>query len=255
MSTLPLRARLVKLAYANPELRPHVLPLLQASEKSARYQDWKETIVGETVRIRWSDHPDNAIKIEELPTKPVKRQLRVMEGQTLDLVRWMGSAFLMTNLIRDMKPRSSMSYEQAVDAFRAALNTALDITKAEKPEFTDKMAEQYGFKWAVREGTVFFLEVEPHDYEAMVVKGKDFTLSSEWGTFKAYSPGSFSKDDPNTYGAHYSGVVSSAPAGARKLFKVLKADPDALRNVPYHLLSDWFRSAKIPFDSIHSSWR
>ena len=244
-----LLGELIRLAHREPTTRHALLPLIRkhgSAPKTAR-RDWEKTLQGQKARIRWMGHPDHFLLVEEMPTKPVKRRLRQAEfaiGAALP-GHHSPSEMMLENILRDAKLKKTMTYDQAVAAMKKA------IAKGVK-DAGDKMAdwEVQGVERLPWEKEVHYLQVEPVDYKPMDVKGKDFTVRCEWNTFKAYSPDSdFQSMDP-----YYTYYEAKSPTGARKLFKLLKANPDALAKVPWSQFNDFLKRAKIPFDSHHSVW-
>jgi hypothetical protein len=249
-----LKDRLVKLAHEVPELRKHLLPILRVASK-------EHLILGDGIRIKWFDHPDNRMVIEELPKKPVKKQLDRAEIEAGWFVQSLGygagDSFLMSNLVHDAQLHSSMNFDAAVAAMKKSLEEAKDrVLKNENLSFTEDWFKQTGWAHIIRSKPVSWLTVEPHDYQPIVAKGKDFTVTSEWNDFKAYSPRSFPEDDPNTYGGdpHWSSLGSKSSGGARKLFTILKADPTALKEILWSKFSEWLTKNKIAFGYSHSNW-
>lgn len=248
---MTLRSRLIRLAHENEALRPHLLPLL----KAARATKWENTVAGKEVRIRWNDHPDNVILIEELPSKGKKRLRRAQWSTRSVFPAYGPDSFILNNLIRDMKPSPNMSYEGAVGALKHALKLALESAESDKgrQRWQDQITDWHRKIIAdePREELVYFLEVEPSDYAPMEVAGADFTASVEWGAFKAYSPDSdFDQADPS-----YSLYYQSSPAAARKLYKILKADPTAIRSISWSQFSDWMTKNGVDYKYGASSWR
>ncbi len=231
-------------ASANGEFRQKLL----AAVKEARVESWDYTVAGPHVRIRWRDENGGAILIEEMPVKGKKHLRRAYHHARAAFGRDMLDAFLVANLIDDMKPKSNMTYDAAIAAFRAAIEVAIAY-----PDRRGQKLESWQLQTLRRapdESQVFFLEVEPADYTPLQVDGKDFVMSVTWGKFEAYSPNSdMSLSDP-----HYSIKVQKSPAAARKLYKMLRVDPKALRDVSWSGLSDWFRAWGIPYDTHHSQW-
>lgn len=252
-----LRSRTIRLAASLPEGDAMRRELLAAVKEAAEPR-WTNTVAGEKARIRWNTHPRHQIVIEELPVKGKKRLRRAeyWASSAFGHVTHMPNAFMVENLMRDMKPSPSMSFEQAVAAFKAAIQAAtveVDAGSGRRGQGDDRpLADwektQLGRAPSISE--VFYLEVEPADYSPLSVKGKDFTMASEWGEFKAYSPNSdFQQMDP-----HYSVKVQKSAGAARKLFKMLKADPDALRGISWSVLGDWLDKNGIGFNTNHSQW-
>ena len=242
-----LQSQVLRVAHEVPETRKHLLPIL----RKYAYGEMKTLVSGPHVRIQWKDHPENSLSIQELPTKPLKSRLRKAEFGMMFLFNAQShnrSLFLMSNLLMDAKLHAGMTYEASLTAMRGAI--AMAVSETDKG--TDPMD-----KWErdlilrqPQESLVFWQEVEPADYKPMTVSGKDFTIQSEWNKFKAYSPGSdLQLSDP-----YYHYFSEKSPGAARKLFKILKADPTILKNVSHSVLSDWLTKVGVGFDSHHSVW-
>jgi len=117
--------------------------------------------------------------------------------------------------------------------------------------------EREGFKtqhWArMSEEQVHYLKVEPEDAKPITVKGKDFEFVSKWTDFgiREYHGDSSAYDhDPS-----YTDIDSKSPTSARKLYKMLRADPNLLKNVSMSELTDWLQRNKIKYDLHFSQWR
>lgn len=238
-----LRAATIHLALGHPELRRHLVAALRRTA----VERWKHVRVNDKVRVRWAEHPDNAMLVEELPTKPVKRRLRRAQlniGAAF-ISSMFPSRFLMTNLIEDARLLSqTLTYDNVLRVMQGAVDAAVAAATPEEMRHANERNLEF------QESQVFWLEVEPADYRPMEIQGEDFVLTCEWAAFEATSPGSdFQQADP-----YYSKIISSAPGGARKLFKMLKANPDALRSISWHDLADWLTRAGVPFEYRHSVW-
>lgn len=206
------------------------------------YGKWDGKFVGKDARLRWSDAQ---WLLEELPQKG-KKKLRVATMQNpFSMVR---STHLMpVNILEhSTKLSRSDSYDAIKKKIQKAMEEAakLDVEKGYAP----KWVVDQGSKWY--ENQVYFLEVVPEDVEPFKAKGKDFTVDVAWTDFKAYSPSSdFQQADP-----HYTAVRQKSKGAARKLYQTLKADPNALKSVPWSKFTDWLTSKKIGYDMIFSTW-
>jgi len=264
-----LRSAAAKLALSFPKddsVRQELATLL----KQARGHRWKSIVQGDKIRTSFADHPDNAFLIEEMPGKPVKRKVRRMLFET----KWTlphlnpGSAFLMTNILRDAGVKKGMSYDQAVNAVRKAFALAGKKTIAEAarltkeypdasyntPEGAEKTLKSMNvLKNPGYEQTVSWLTVEPSDYKDISFKGKDFNGTSEWTEFK------FFPDKQDEYMAQMEGMrefyMSTSAGGARKLFKLLKADPSVVRNMTLRQFTDLLNKTKIAYRYVPTVWR
>lgn len=226
---------------------------LIATVKEATESKWQNTVAGEKARIRWNDHPKGNILIEEMPVKGKKR-LRRAEWSPRQLFGYdQPDAFMSENITRTMRPSPSMSYDQAVQALKNALAEAVAYVESGKDHHRKELHlyERTQISKAPIESDVFYLEVEPSDYSPMSIQGKDFVMKVEWGEFEAFSPNSdFQQSDP-----HYSVKEQKSPGAARKLYKILKADPTALQSVGWYALGDWLDKNGIGYETHHSQWR
>jgi hypothetical protein len=220
---------------------------IMAYWQEVRVHKWDKEILGKNVRIKLADHPENIIMLEELPGKPVKRTVRA--AHTILTPRELGDEWLAQNVWMKAKFSSSMDYDRALKALTKAIETTSDAFGKRSPNWDFK--KWGGMKAFLREGTRNFLEVEPSDYEPMDVEGKDFMVHSTWTKFGSYSPRSdFESQDPS-----YSKYASTSPAGARKLYKILKADPTQLKSVTWDDFDKWLKKNKISYDIQFSVWR
>lgn len=258
-----LRGKIVRLAYKNPGFRSRLLPILKVAEIT-----WKKTMVGTKVRVRWADHPQNVAMIEELPGKPLKRQVGVARIDTSLLLHWIhgSSSFLMSNIMQDFKFSENMSFDQAVAEMRGAMEKA----KATAIDETTEAAEKYPGRYeAVNEAWFakmrwmdgFFslsqksyLEVEPADYKTITLRGKDFGGKFEWGKFEFWADKD--KDDYMDYMEGMRAFYSSkSPGGARKLFKWLKVNEEKASAMGLDDFKNFLDQNKIAFQYTPTVWR
>jgi hypothetical protein len=265
---MSLRTAAIRLAYENPSLRPHLLPLLA---KQARGEK-KLLMENDKVRVTWSDHPDNMLVVQELPSKPVKRRVRRRTYNTYYMVQWFSSPFLMENVLRDAKLSSSMDFDGVAKAVDAALVKAKDRAIAESVEnttkypkekyphamyrlFTEEEFSKVGFPGnVVTDTTVSFLEVEPANYKPVKFRGRDFAGTAEWGKFRFYAD----KDD-DEFMAQVEGMQafyeSTSAGAARKLFQLLKADPDFCKGMTVDKFREFLTTNKVGFEYVPTVWR
>jgi len=241
-----LKTQLIKLGSTNPELRPHIRPLLEkfASRKILASE---EVVVGLNVRITWEKSKQRRLIIQELPSKG-KRLLRRITYYPLSMDLDEPLLYPMY-LNHDAKFRSNMTYDIAVNSFFSALEKAKNFL-LERGALDLNIWKNYEKK-SLHYDNIPYLEVEPADYTPITVKGKDFTLKSEWDKFSQ----STNYSDAGEMDPSYSGLVSKTKASARKLFKILKANPDALRNLTYEDFLQWLNANRIAYDTYSSSWR
>lgn len=220
---------------------------------------WNQTIHGKNCRTRWEEggHVVEKMWIEELPGKPVKRKVRYT---LINMPPWMPgtqsrfvSPFMLSNLVRDAKLSKSMDYDKTVAAMKKAIKNALDkvLSDPDGKRWIGKMKPNNVVDSFFDGDTVSYLQVEPDDYSDMVVDAKDFTVSTDWNGFKAYDPGAdFQSHDPT-----YTQYASKSPTSARKFYKIMKADPDALKKVSWDGFGKWLQKNKIPYDINFSQYR
>lgn len=250
-----LRAQAIRLAASLPQGDALRREIIATVKEAALEPKWQNTVAGEKVRIRWNLHPRGAVLIEELPSRGKKRLQRATFSvqDTFSNIADAPNSFMVENLLRDFKPSPSMSYDQAVTAFKGAIAEAtahVDAGKAQRGRMLHQWERSQLAKLPYQ-SDVFYLEVEPADYSPLEIQGKDFVMKAEWGEFEAFSPNSdFQQMDP-----HYSVKEQKSPAAARKLFKILKADPEALRSINWSGLGDWLTQNGVAFETHHSQWR
>jgi len=235
-----------------------------SSQKTARGGYENSIPVGDKVRIRWSSHPSNSMLIEEMPSKPLKRRLRQTSINCHYMVQWLrGSEFLMDNIIRNARFGQNMSYEQAVSTMEKALFKAKEDTiagskvNAQKWPGKYKVVEEAWFSkirfpdHVMNEREVSWLQVEPLNYKPIEFSGKDFSGTAEWKKFEFTSNAS-EYDYQEGMRDFYMGKSEGA---ARKLFKMLSAKPDLVRNMTKGEFQKFLNSKKIGYRYVPSVWR
>jgi hypothetical protein len=221
--------------------------IVESAKQFIGMERWDGEIQGEHMRLQWADSRERNYRLTEMPV-PGKKRLRVRSG---GFPAWLGGSqkseynfLLMANVVRGI--RASMTYDQVAAEIDRRIKELIEESnqKAQEPRpEKDLMSGPW-------ETLVFYLEVEPANMKAFIVDGKDFKLEVSWDSFKAYSPSSdFQQSDP-----HYSVIVNASRQGSRKLYKVLKADPNAMRAVSWDGLTDWLRRNGIGYDTHHSQW-
>lgn len=221
---------------------------------AARYQrtllaaQWEGKIVGKDFRLQWSR---DQWQLEELPQKG-KKKLRVdtMDGGGSRYSGRSGKArmdaYIPQNILRKAGVGSSDSFEHVKSKIQSAMDAAADEVIASDPE--GKWDFLKHTKWNERQ--VYFTEIMPEGMEPFTAEGKDFTVKVEWTSFKAYSPNSdFQQADP-----HYTLYEASAPTAARKMYQLLKEDPNALKSIGWDKFDDWMKSNKIGYKIHFSQW-
>lgn len=258
MSTL--RSGLIRLAYAKPILRPHLLPLLT---KQAGRGDVGELVMeNDKVRVTMVDHPSNEIVVQELPSKPVKRRVRQRVYNTYYFVKWFGSSFLMQNIRSDARLSRSMDFDGVTQAMDAALEEAKeraiedsDTRNLHRRALTEQDFSRMGFPHgAFDDREISFLEVEPANYKPVRFRGKDFGGTSEWREFTFYAD-----KDEDEYMAQMEGMRAfykgTSAGAARKLFKLLKADPDFCKGMTFEQFKKFLGDNKIGYTYVPTVWR
>jgi hypothetical protein len=257
---MSLRTAAIRLAYENPSLRPHLLPLLKQAGR-----DLQIAMENDKVRVTWTDHPNNELIVQELPSKPVKRRVQRARYTNYYLVQWFGSPFLMENVLRDAKLSSGMDFDGVKNAVDAALQKAKARALKESAENTarypnaayrvfDEDEITKAIRSSLSEDTVSFLEVEPANYKPVKFRGRDFAGTSEWGKFTFYAD----KDD-DEFMAQVEGMrafyESTSAGAARKLFQLLKADPDFCKGMTVDKFREFLSANKIGVEYVPTVWR
>jgi len=218
---------------------------------AARFQrqaaGWEGKLVGgnDTWRLRWSDHQ---WYLEELPQKG-KRKLRVCDMQNVyGILRGAGKsdAFIPANILRAAGIGKGDHFEGVMSKVQKAMNAAGELTAASDP----KLAWVGERPPAWHEHQVYFLEVEPEGVDPFTAEGQDFTVSVKWTEWSAYSPSS----DLQSHDQSYTQYKSTAPQSARKMYLLLKENPDALKHVAWGKFGEWLKANKINYGTHFSTW-
>lgn len=244
------RKQLIRLAASLPKGDVKRKVLLAELQKQAR--GWDGKLEGPKARAKWVRRGQFPyMEIEELPGKPFKRKLRKAE------FRWSNHGqqwpLLMENVLDDARLSKTMSYDKMVQAMKRALGKIPgkydERTVArfgEMPEYVQKELNR-----APYEDTVFYLNVEPANYQDISFEGRDFSGTSKWTEFTFYS-------DSDEYD-HQEGMQafskSTSAGGARKLFKMLKANPDLVRNISEDDFEKMLNKNKIGYRYVPTVWR
>jgi len=216
--------------------------------RGQRTPPFTEKLIGKDVRVRWGGigWTRDGMWIEEMPGKPVKRKVRHTTVDTTWFTNQHLDRFLMSNLVMDAKLNKSMNYEQVLKAMKDAVEGAAKAYEGKPAGRITRPFEfdRYGGMGGIfHEKTIGYLEVEPENFEPIKAKLKDdVTLTAHWNEFIAYSPSYRPEmmDRP-----HF--ISSKSPGGARKLYKILKADPDALKTVGYTDMGRFLSKHKIAY--------
>lgn len=164
-----------------------------------------------------------------------------------------------------MTPRQIKEWEQRTAADRLAFLAALpDLASTahlleeihQLRAAAEKFVKLHGKLWdwvqhlAWTERAVNALQVEPEGMGPIQIAGEDFTITCHWTDFKVCSPNSdFQLADP-----HYTCYSAQSPTAARTLYKKLRADPNALKNVSWNKLADWLAKNGVSFKTNFSRW-
>tara|TARA_B100000745_G_scaffold297343_1_gene244151 strand:+ start:1509 stop:2339 length:831 start_codon:yes stop_codon:yes gene_type:complete len=263
---------------------------IEGKAKTARAVKPKEILVGKNVRMSWTEHSYTAssIKIQELPQKPLKRQLdtavyssdnpkhyhpnfRNMQGHEKPRVSF-GWLFGAEEVWKRAKFSKGMDYSQAL----AALNKAVDSVIADAEKYIREAARKEPLmtyqkkpvqkrdmekalnrisliaKQSISTRVTHYLQVEPADYEPITIKGIGIVGTFEWTKFD-FSP----TDDPtaNPMEGMRSFYTSKSPAAARKLYKIIKPDPKKIEQMSENEFLDMLNKKKVAVKYVPTSWR
>jgi hypothetical protein len=211
---------------------------------------WDGKLVGKDFRLSWTH---DQWKLEELPMKG-KRKLRVATVQTNLHFSQHGNfdAFIPDNIIRRQHISASDTYDQVKEKVSQGMADAADevIKKADAIQGVKPGSWDFLRRTSWWEQQVYFLEVTPENVDPFNAEGKDFTVHIEWTKWSAYSPDS---DMGHSGDPHYT-LYEGKPTSARKLYKLLKENPGALKSIAWAKFSDWLKSNKVDYDVHHSVW-
>lgn len=246
------------------------MPTTTAQKIVARFLSAKTTyehkIVGKDARLLWgASHgwTRPTWRIDELPQKG-KKKLKTwyLSLELQNSGHWFGTNtifFSQDEVVRESGIGPSDDYASMVRKLEKTIKERGDELKKAVGELTSGDVETYKkhadaweslLNYYPREEDVFYLEVAPEGTDPFTVNGKDFTLNVAWTEFKVYSPDS----DLQSHDPYYTYYSAKSPTGARKLYLTLKADPNALKNMPWSELNGWLAKNKIPVKYNHSSW-
>jgi hypothetical protein len=231
---------------ASESLRVRVISdrIVASAQEFIGAEAWDGEVEGKHVRIQWRDRRDRDYRLTELPV-PGKRRLRVRSGGFSNMASHHGRFLLMVNVIGKIM-FGGVTYDQACDLIDKEMKKLVDAANAEAEKALD-YKDLIDGPW---ETQVFYLEVEPHGTKGFTAEGKDFKLEVGWNEFKGYDSASdFQQADP-----HYTMYKSKSAMAARKMYKILRADPDALKQVAWGAFGDWMRRNGIAYDIQFSQW-
>jgi hypothetical protein len=222
----------------------------QLLEKLEQRDNSTFVFTGAGARLTIGYHGES-YRLEELPVKG-KRQLRVAElgtGYRGGQMARAWDAMLPQNILHFAKLADSDGFDAIKDKVGKAVAEAQGavIAKWEGAHRPDWLQQQGSW----REKAVPAGRVAPEGGDTeLVVDGKDFSLKVTWKTFRAYAPNSdFQQSSP-----YYTGTVEKGPSAAAKLFKLLQAQPAALKGVAYKDLGAWLDDHKIARKGTSSTW-
>lgn len=209
---------------------------------------WDGKFVGRDVRLQWSRA---TWLVEELPQKGKKklRTATLQNPSSHGYLDW----WIPGNILNMAKLSTSDDYDKVKkkieDAYEeAAKRTEKDATDRERQGWEQNKKWVQKLKWY--ENQVFYLNVTPEGVESFTAEGKDFKVKVEWGNFKAYSPDSdFQQSDP-----HYTMYEAKSPGAGRKFYKLMKADPDALKSLNWNQFGDFLKKNGVAYDLHFSQW-
>jgi hypothetical protein len=221
-----------------------------ASKVVTRFAEarWDGKFVGKDARLQWSRA---TWLLEELPQKG-KKKLRKATLQNPSLhgaMDW----WIPGNILN----LAGLSTGDDYDKVKSKLEDAY-VEAAKRTEEGAKDRERQGWEqnkeWIQKlvwyESPVFYLEVTPEGVESFTAEGKDFTVKVEWGNFEAYSPNSdLQQSDP-----HYTLYEAKSAGAGRKFFKILKADPNALKSVAWNGFDEFLKKNGVGYDIHFSQW-
>lgn len=202
---------------------------------------WDGKLVGDGCRLTWSLQ---GWKLEELQAKG-KKQLRVSQLQIPPSSWGNMGAYIAENVLHSGNVSGQDSYDKMKSKIESAYKDAAEKTiAANKGAKLDFLKD---YKWS--EEKVHYLKVVPEGTDPFVAKGKDFDITVSWTTFKLTDSHNEDAHDPS-----YTMYEASSAAAGRKLYQLLKAQPDALKTVAKNSFTDWLTKNKIGYKTHFSQW-
>ena len=203
---------------------------------------------GETWRLSFAR---GSITVDELPQKGL-RKLRKARLETFTDRGWQGlDPLIPENIIQAAKLDAKDSFDTVKSKI---LKAAQEGAERALSKMDDKGKNSYSFitkSLAWSEESIPAQAHKPDDANPIRAKGKDFTVESKWNDFAAYDPGAdFQSHDPT-----YSVINPTSESQARKLYKILAADPNALADVTWSDFRDWLKAKGIASKMHHSVYR
>lgn len=249
-----MRKELIRLGHKSPALRKHLRPILDHLHGHHKTRLAREEILleGDFVRIH-KKRGQEAFRVIELPVKGKRRLRTLLVSGFQDAFSVYPDLFLDgSGMIKEIGFRKSMSYDQTVQQIFRILGKY------------DKEARAYadsipGFHYAplhdfIRfyNDEVHYLQVAPANTRPIKGLGADFSFHLKWDSFEIRQDAT---DDMNVHDPSYASYENASPAAARKLYKMVNADPTLLDRVRFHDLHDLFQRWGIKYKSSFSSWR
>lgn len=223
--------------------------MVVARFKAARGFDGK--FVGKDARLQWVR---GEWTLEELPQKGKKKLRSATLQNPAAMGNWdwwiPGNILMLAKLSPSddydkIKSKMEDAYKEAVEKTENGSNAKEKAMLADPSGHSDWIRK---LKWY--EEQVFYLNVTPEGVDPFTAEGKDFQVNVTWNTFSATSPDS----DYQQAQPYWQKYTQSSPTGARKLFSILKMDPNALKNISWIEFGKWLGQQKIPYDSPSSQW-
>ena len=189
-------------------------------------------------RLTWTR---SGYKLEEMPEKG-KRRVHVMTLQNISYYNMHRdlNAFLPGNILRSAKLNKNDSYDQIKAKIIKSHDAAyrkLKKAKSDAIEDWQKSAKEIADEW-----TRPSIQVTPENTPPITASGDRFRLSSKWDKFQITKY----QSDPHDHDPSYTAYVSSSPTAARKLYKLLSANPNAIKEIEKDA-SGWLEKNKIRF--------
>lgn len=229
----------------------HLEAYVAADMQHVARRDLKQVIDGKNIRL-YTDRFQ--IEVVEVPQKPLKRRsVRTLSIHINPPGQQPFNPFIVENLLsgRDgAKIGKGDTYDQALKKLQTALGKAEEMTSK---EWEEKGIDRKPDPWfpRIQQSEISYLLVEPSDYKPLKAKGKDFTVDATWVNFSTR----LYHGDPQAPDPSYTEIESSAPASARKFYKMLKVQPDLLKSVSVRAFGDWLTKNKIKYETHSSVYR
>jgi hypothetical protein len=225
--------------YVSEELKMKsvALEIVRIAKSLVSYPEQK--LVGRGFRLTWGT---NGLGLQELHAKGL-RQLRLLSVSV-----WSGGFFRVFNVENFVdRVNDNMSYDQA----KASILKRIEEMKVEEVKLGTEPNVMMGHAANVHETKVSALKVEPEGMDPVTVEAKNFTVESKWSSFRVYSPDS---DMGHSGDPHYTVIESKSAGAARKLYKLLRQNPDALKTVSWDTFTSWLDRNGVSYEYHFSQW-